>query len=75
MPNNVNALQLLRILEQDSDENNILTMPKITSKLKESGASPSIDRRAVYSLINTLIDFGYDISTYSENKRGYYLRT
>ena len=75
MSSNTNILQLLRLLERDSDENNILTMPQIISKLKASGASPSTDRRTVYSLIQTLLDFGYDISTYAENKKGYFLRT
>lgn len=75
MSSSVNILHMLRILERDSDENNILTAPQIVSKLKASGASPSIDRRAVYSLIDTLIAFGYDISTYQENKKGYFLRT
>jgi predicted DNA-binding transcriptional regulator YafY len=75
MSNNVNILRMLRILERDSDENNILTAPQIVTKLRASGASPSFDRRAVYSLIDTLIAFGYDISTYAENKKGYFLRT
>lgn len=75
MSNNANILHLLRLLEQDSNENNILTMPQIISKLKANGASPSTDRRTVYSLIDTLIAFGYDISIYQENKKGYFLRT
>jgi predicted DNA-binding transcriptional regulator YafY len=73
MSDNANILRLLRLLEQDSDEDHILTMPQIVSRLKASGASPSIDRRIVYSLIRTLLDFGYDISTYAENKKGYFL--
>jgi predicted DNA-binding transcriptional regulator YafY len=73
--NNANILRLLRLLEQDSDENNILTMPQIVSKLKANGASLSADRRTVYSLIDELLAFGYDISVYTENKKGYFLRT
>jgi predicted DNA-binding transcriptional regulator YafY len=63
-------LQLLRLLEQESDENNILTMSQIRNRL-----SPPTDRRTVYSLVDMLIYFGYDISTYAENKKGYFLRT
>ena len=74
MASTSNVLHLLRLLEVNSDENNILTTPQILLNLKSNGASPSIDRRTVYALIETLKFHGYDISTYEENKKGYFLR-
>lgn len=68
-----NMLCILKILQEYSDENHILKMKDLTSKLKlEYDIKP--DRRTVYGAINTLIDMGYDISTYEENGIGYYLR-
>ena len=56
-----------------SDENHILPMKEIISRLSdEYGISP--DRRTIYSLIATLKELGYDISGYDENGVGYYLR-
>ena len=34
-----------------------------------------VDRRTVYSAVDTLKQLDYDISSYDENKHGYYLRT
>ena len=71
--NKANALCLLKILEEYSDEDHILTAKEIKEKL-EKIYGLSLDRRTIYSSINTLTDLGYDISTYEENGIGYFLR-
>ena len=64
---------LLEILKEYSDENHILTMKEILTKMESNyGLKP--DRRTIYSGAATLMDFGYDISTYDENGKGYFLR-
>ncbi len=68
-----NILCLLEILRRFSDEAHILSMEDIQKRmLSEYGMS--IDRRAVYSNLAVLCDFGYDISMYADNKKGYFLR-
>ena len=69
-----NTLCLYRILAQYSDEEHVLTMREIMAKFDED-YSMKIDRRTVYSSIETLKKLGYDVSDYEENRRGYYLRT
>ena len=68
-----NAICLLRILEEYSDAEHILSMREISAKLK-TVFGLHIDRRTVYCAIDLLISLGYDISTYAENGKGYYLR-
>lgn len=69
----VNLLGLLEILKKYSDENHILSIDQIQNYMEdEYGISP--DRRSIYKAIDTLIDFGYDISKYKENGKGYFLR-
>ena len=67
------AIAVLRILEEFSDEQHILTQPQLLEFLS-SIYNVSLDRRTLYRNIEMLQDFGYDISTYSENGKGYYLR-
>lgn len=67
------VLALLKILEEHSDENHILTQPELLSLL-ETIYNVSIDRRTLYKNIEMLQDFGYDISSYTDNGKGYYLR-
>ena len=69
-----NTLCLYRILAQYSDEEHVLTMREIMAKFDED-YSMKIDRRTVYSSMETLKKLGYDVSDYEENRRGYYLRT
>ena len=64
---------LLEILKEYSDADNVLTMKEILQKM-ESNYSLKPDRRTIYSSVAVLMDFGYDISTYEENGKGYYLR-
>lgn len=69
-----NAICLYRILSDHSDENHILST-KCIIKYFNSEYGLIIDRRTVYSCVDTLLALGYDISTYDDNKCGYYLRT
>lgn len=64
---------LLEFLEEYSDANHVMSMKEIPAKMESDyGLKP--DRRTIYSGIATLLDFGYDISTYDENGKGYFLR-
>lgn len=68
-----NAICLLEILKEFSDEDNILQMKDIISKMNMIyDLKP--DRRTIYSAIALLIELGYDVSLYEENGVGYYLR-
>ncbi len=66
-------MALLKILEEYSDEDHPLTQPKLL-ELIDTIYHVTLDRRTLYSNIEMLQDFGYDISSYSENGKGYYLR-
>ena len=69
-----NAICILEILREYSDAEHILPMRTILHKMK-SLYGTDIDRRTVYSAISLLKDnLGYEISTYEENKQGYYLQ-
>lgn len=69
----VNLLGLLEILNKYSDDEHILSIDQIKSYMEnEYGFSP--DRRSIYKAIDSLTDFGYDISKYNENGKGYFLR-
>ena len=69
-----NTICLYRILFEHSDENHILSMRNIIDCFAEE-YDMKIDRRTVYSSVDTLKDFGYDISAYDENGKGYYLKS
>lgn len=68
-----NVLAVLRILLDETDASHILTRPQF-NKILERKYNIFMDRRTFYSIIDMLKEFGYDISTYEENKKGYYLR-
>lgn len=73
MTDRANAICLLNILREYSDEDHILAMRDISRKMNLLyDLQP--DRRTVYSAIALLLELGYDISTYDENGVGYYLR-
>lgn len=73
MTDRANAICLLEILREYSDEEHILAMRDIIQKINALyDLKP--DRRTVYSAISLLIDLGYDISMYEDNGIGYYLR-
>ena len=66
------SICLLEILKEFSDENHILSMGEIISKINARyGLNP--DRRTIYSALETLIELGYDVSLYKDNGKGYYL--
>jgi len=67
------VLALLKILEEHSDEDHILTQPELLGLLNTI-YHVNLDRRTLYKNVEMLQDFGYDISSYSENGKGYYLR-
>lgn len=66
-------LAVYKVLEEFSDENHPLTRTEITDLIKKL-YNITIDRRTLYRNIEMLINFGYDISDYNENKIGYYLK-
>lgn len=67
------VLKVLYVLKEYSDEEHILPMRELINFITQE-YNEKLDRRTINSSIKTLTDFGYDISTYSENKKGYYLR-
>lgn len=67
-----NMLCILKILQEYSDENHILAIKDITAKMKLNYGRDT-DRRTIYSAIEALQDFGYEISTFKDNGKGYYL--
>ena len=70
---NGNILYILNILKKYSDEEHILSSKEISDKIKDI-YDVSVDSRTVRRNISLLIEkFGYDISTWNDNKRGYYL--
>lgn len=68
-----NILCILNILNKYSDPGHILSVSDIQEKMKAI-YDVNVDRRTIYRNVNALIEFGYDISRYDENKEGYYLR-
>lgn len=69
-----NTICLYKILEKYSDDEHILPMKKIMDYFMDDYGL-KVDRRTVYSSVDTLKELGYDISGYDENKHGYYLRS
>ena len=70
---NGNILYILNVLKKYSDEEHILSSNDISEKIKEI-YDVSVDSRTVRRNITLLNEkFGYDISTWNDNKKGYYL--
>ena len=68
---NGNILYILNILKKYSDVDHKLPISYLKEKIKEEYGE-DIDPRTIRRNINLLKEkFGYDISTYSENKIGY----
>ena len=68
-----NILCILRILQEYSDENHIITAAEISDKL-QAEYGRSLDRRTVYSAVNALKEFDparYEIEGYKDNNEGY----
>lgn len=66
-------LCLLQIFRRYSDADHILLMRDILGLLM-TDYGMAVERKAVTRNIQWLRDFGYDISTYEENGKGFYLR-
>ena len=70
---NGNILYILNILKKHSDEDHKLSISELRGKIK-SEYGEDIDPRTIRRNINLLQQkFGYDISTYNDNKIGYYI--
>ena len=72
MNNSSCILPVLEILKNESDSEHILSARMILDILSHR-YSISISRQPLYSVINDLIEMGYDISTYEDNHQGYWL--
>ena len=68
-----NILCILKILQDYTDENHILNAREIQDKMEQLYGKKT-DRRTVYSAVEGLIGLGYDISSFEENGKGYFLR-
>ena len=70
---NGNILYVLNVLKKYSDEQHKMSISEIKSKIKEI-YEMELDPRTIRRYINLLQQkFGYDISTYNDNKKGYYI--
>lgn len=67
-----NLLCILKVLEEYSDEDHILSLPEIQEILRREYGK-ELDRRTLYAAFDALADSGYDISRHSDNGKGYYL--
>ena len=68
------SLCVLDILREYSDETHTLTAQQIIQKISsEYGFNRRIDRRTIYSAIDTIEAVGYEVSKPSDNGTGYYL--
>jgi len=63
---------IYKILEEYSDCNHILSLSEIKKHLKDI-YHVTLDRRTIYRNFDMLKDYGFDISTFEDNHRGYYL--
>lgn len=66
------VLAVLEILINETDEDHILSCRELLDKVEER-TGVKMDRRTLYSNIQMLEDFGYSISRFEDNKKGYYL--
>lgn len=64
-------LRLIDIFEKKSDEEHFLSSQDIIAYLAEYGIT--VERKTIYSDIETLREYGYDICLNTLGKRGYYL--
>ena len=66
------VMALLEILKKYSDIDHVLTLKEIQNHL-ENEYDTVLDRRTIYTNLDILEDFGYEISDYEDNGKGYYL--
>ena len=74
MSNKITILYLLDILKRKTDEQHPLTSSELINEIHEASHHQiTIERKAIYRDIQTLIDYGHDIlQTRENNRRGYY---
>lgn len=65
-------LATLKVLDKFSDEDHPLSAMQIQQYLKEE-FGVEIERRTIYSNLDLLRTYEYEINTYQENHQGYYL--
>ncbi len=65
-------LAVLEVLRENSDENHLLSRQEIIERIQENRGL-TMDRRTLYSCINLLEEYGYDISDFERNGKGYAL--
>ena len=68
----LNTLWVLDVLKEYSDPDHILPMREIIRIIQEEHGE-ALDRRTVTACIKALCDVGYEISSYADNHKGYYL--
>ena len=66
------ALAILEILKEHTDEDHLLYANDIISLVKKK-YDLDLERRTLYTNIETLKDFGYEILNDPKSKKGYYL--
>lgn len=64
-PKKLKLLYLMRMLEEETDSEQGLTMPQILQKLEDVGISA--ERKSIYRDIETLREFGIDVRTYQRS--------
>ena len=70
---NGNILYILKVLKKYSDEEHILKVSELQEKIEDEYGQ-TIDPRTIRRNIDLLKEkFGYDISTFNENGKGYYI--
>lgn len=71
--NNGNILYILNTLKKYTDEEHKISISELKNRIKED-YEQDIEERTIRRHINLLKEkFGYDISTYNDNKKGYYI--
>lgn len=65
----IRLLYVLKLLNEETDEEHALTMPQIQNRLSEFGVSAG--RKAIYEDIDVLKTFGYDIQSRKGSGAGY----
>lgn len=67
----IKMLELLKIFQQQTDEDHRLGVPQLAEKLEANGVP--CERKSIYNDIDTLIDMGYDINLRRGRGGGYCL--
>lgn len=71
MKQNEKTLYILKILLENTNEDNPLTASQLIERLGEYGAK--VERKTIYSAVDTLLSFGYDIQNSKTEPKGYYI--